>query len=153
MNITEDYVSFETAKLLKENGFNEELDMVYSEYGVLHKIFDLEYYNATYEFDTISNSHYNNVTKNKYDFFATAPTIQMTLKWLRENHDIYIIAEPHSHNGSHADTHVCTYWYNGNFYRPYEEQFPQYHKLFGKVWQTQEEAYDEVIRYCLEYLI
>ena len=59
--ITEDYVSFEIAKLLKEKGFNEITSKAYP-------VFENEEY--------------------KYDI--PCPTHQMIMKWLREEYDLYI---------------------------------------------------------------
>ena len=41
--ITEDYVSFETAKLLKEKGFDEDIDLWYDENGemFIHPKYDI----------------------------------------------------------------------------------------------------------------
>ena len=69
--ITEDYVSFETAKLLKEKGFDESTSMVYMSYGDLCKL---------NRYDSIRNSNYNDITKNYFEY--TAPTLQMAMKWL-----------------------------------------------------------------------
>ena len=79
--ITEDYVSFETAKLLKEKGFNELCCQKYDGDGDL------------------SSNHvgYINDEKPCDDFCALAPTLQMTMKWLRKAHNIYIYATPWYH--------------------------------------------------------
>lgn len=69
--ITEDYVSFETAKLLKEKGFNEPCYSSYKK-GVL----SLDSY-------TMSNTEFN---KNA----ISAPTLQMAMKWLRDEKNIHI---------------------------------------------------------------
>jgi len=62
--ITEDYVSFEIAKLLKEKGFNEKCYMYWDEVTNIMEIAD-EYapFLSTY---------------------IPAPTLQMAMKWLRE---------------------------------------------------------------------
>ena len=65
--ITEDYVSFETAKLLKEKGFD----------GIVIKSYD----NYTLEF--LPHCAKNNGQTN-------APTLQMAMKWLREVHKIEV---------------------------------------------------------------
>ena len=65
--ITEDYVSFETAKLLKEKGFDGVVQLHYNNLG--GKIFSS-----------------NPITKN----CIKAPTLQMAMKWLREVHNIDI---------------------------------------------------------------
>lgn len=69
--ITEDYVSFETAKLLKEKGFKEECLTRYDSKGN----FVEEEYKFNWNFQTVDTS---------------APTLQMTMKWLREVYNIHI---------------------------------------------------------------
>lgn len=78
--ITEDYVSFETAKLLKEKGFDE-------------------YYPLWYNLDkpTEGPLFYKEIGwygHNSYDYngrrIVSAPTLQMAMKWLREVHNIVI---------------------------------------------------------------
>ena len=69
--ITEDYVSFETAKLLKEKGFNEEV---------------ISYYDTGGQGYFISPRECNIGTGSVY----AAPTIQMAMKWLREIHKTFI---------------------------------------------------------------
>lgn len=69
--ITEDYVSFETAKLLKEKGFTENCLMRYNKAGGLVE----ESYKFNWNFQTIDYS---------------APTLQMVMKWLREMHNLSI---------------------------------------------------------------
>lgn len=61
--ITEDYVSFGVAKLLKEKGFNEPCHKAYNYEGCLCTGF----------------------TYGPY-----APTLQMAVKWLREKHNLAI---------------------------------------------------------------
>ena len=79
MRIEEDYVTFETAKLLREKGFNEST------------------YNTYYQFDdgSVYMHHYNfslpNSENDKNEW--SCPTLQMTLKWLREVHGIFITIE------------------------------------------------------------
>ena len=80
--ITEDYVSYEVAKLLKEKGFDESTSMVYMSYGDLCKC---------NRYDSIRNSNYNDITKNYFEY--TAPTLQMAMKWLREVHNLFICIE------------------------------------------------------------
>lgn len=74
--ITEDYVSFETAKLLKEKGFDEETHGYYPIKG-----------DATGRLFANSSSEYNH---NHSQVQISAPTLQMTMKWLREVHNITI---------------------------------------------------------------
>ena len=74
--ITEDYVSFETAKLLKEKGFNWNTDKQYN----LDKIV----------------SEYNITDRSRYpERYLDAPTLQMAMKWLREVHNVFISIQQH----------------------------------------------------------
>ena len=69
--ITEDYVSYETAQLLKEKGFDEGCRAIYEE-GILRINTLCEYHNS------------------ELSSYVCAPTHQMALKWLREVHHYYI---------------------------------------------------------------
>ena len=74
--ILEDYVSFETAKLLKEHGFNEYCEMFYIKphEGYMQNKKKLDWRNS----------------ELRKDMTCTCPTIQMAMKWLREEHGIDI---------------------------------------------------------------
>lgn len=78
--ITEDYVSFETAKLLKEKGFDCACKVWYSEYT---SQFGGEKYTSI-EFDN------HNRFEENYKFICYAPTLQMAMKWLDEVHNIKV---------------------------------------------------------------
>lgn len=71
--ITEDYVSFETAKLLKEKGFD---------------VYTYTYYEDE---DNPNISLYGSkaINWNKTEFISK-PTLQMAMKWLRKEHQIGI---------------------------------------------------------------
>jgi len=69
----EDYVSFEVAKLLKEKGFNCPCKVVYSPKGIIKHYLKEEVY-----------AH--NLKGHK----KLCPTHQMAMKWLRENHNVFI---------------------------------------------------------------
>ena len=68
--ITEDYVSFETAKLLKENGFKGECSRFYIPNG-----YGRWKYGHHYDFDISER--------------IECPTLQMAMKWLREVYNIH----------------------------------------------------------------
>lgn len=77
--ITEDYVSFETAKLLKEKGFNERLLTFYiTDEAKKEGCFQL----MAFTDDKIDNNH--------SDHCYLAPTLQMARKWLREVHNLNV---------------------------------------------------------------
>lgn len=79
--ITEDYVSFETAKLLKEKGFDEPTYRAYFETIKEHEL----------SFDVgRNNSQWEKINKEDGIFNCSAPTLQMAMKWLREVHNIAI---------------------------------------------------------------
>lgn len=124
--ITEDYVSFETAKLLKEKGFNEECYLHYSSNG------KTQYWNYQSPVDGIP-----------------APTLQMAMKWLREVHNLFIQVTivPHTTVTIEQDYYVfavCKDRRNLAFIR---SDHP--HDCYS----TYEEACETAIKYCLENLI
>jgi len=69
--ITEDYVSFEIAKLLKDKGFDEFTFSDYNENGI---------------------AQFNEVETRVAKGYQR-PTLQMAMKWLREMHHIFITIE------------------------------------------------------------
>ena len=71
--ITEDYVSFETAKLLKEKGFDMPLNYFYNSDG--RKCYATSY-------------NWNQTAGDFQDY--SCPTLQMAMKWLREEKDVQI---------------------------------------------------------------
>lgn len=70
--ITEDYVSFEVAKLLKEKGFDEDCYTFYE-----------------YDSKELYREERIPCCNSRSDDYA-APTLQMAMKWLREVHNIFI---------------------------------------------------------------
>lgn len=78
--ITEDYVSFETAKFLKEKGFNEPCFAYY--YIMPHKTV------IAYNIDFPKNSDLCLIYANMQ--FGSLPTLQMACKWLREVHNLNV---------------------------------------------------------------
>ena len=79
--INEDYVSFETAKLLKEKGFPQST-------SVCNTVYKPNGY--------ISNNAKSFIAPNYIykDVYVFAPTLQMAMKWLREVHGLHISLEP-----------------------------------------------------------
>ena len=69
--IKEDYVSFETAKLLKEKGFNESCLKQYYNNGELSNV------SIEAKYNTIDNQ-------------VSSPTLQMAMKWFLKKHNIFI---------------------------------------------------------------
>ena len=75
--ITEDFVSFEVAKLLKDKRFDEECWYWYEEDGYFIDS------NDDYGFQSNSD-HISN------DFICSAPTQAVAMKWLREVHNLSV---------------------------------------------------------------
>lgn len=133
--IKEDYVSLETAKLLKEKGFNEPcLSHFWSEENGNN----IEYTDVLFTYTQL------------YDGDILRPTHQMVLKWLREKHKIAI-------NIRIACKKTISYTFDiwdFNIIHPnkfvggtidlIEQQFD---------FKSYEEATEEAINYCLKNLI
>ena len=88
--ITEDFVSFEIAKLLKEKGFDERGLCVYT-------VEEERFYTFG---DWVENSC---LLPN----LISAPTHQMALKWLREVYDLHIIVYPWQADNEEKAIHWC----------------------------------------------
>lgn len=136
--ITEDYVSFETAKLLKENGFEGDTSCYYTKDNSKRWVYQ----------------HYHDFDKKDR---IECPTIQMAMKWLREVHEIFIeipiysIAKP-----------VLYRWNafkNGRLVT--DEEKPKTSNCIIKgddnnptvYYYKYEESCEAAIKYCLENLI
>lgn len=122
--ITEDYVSFETAKLLKEKGFDETVRCFYD---IRTEIFCD---------DCVK-------TKNSYTESIAAPTLQRAMKWLREKY--YIHADPIK-QGNYKD---CSEYYTWIVARM--GIIHRNSTVADKL--SYEEACEAAIKYCLENLI
>lgn len=131
--ITEDYVSLETAKLLKEKGFDCASKVWYSEYT---SQFGGKKYTSI-EFD-----NHNEFNEN-YKFICSAPTLQIAMKWLREVHKLEVTPFHEVFQGS-------SWWYlierntSLSLITEYEED-----AIYG----SYEQAAEAGIKYCLENLI
>ena len=129
--ITEDYISFEIAKLLKEKGFDVNAinfwHIVPLETG---NVIDLEKVLC----GDINEPEY---TEDYYPMI----TLQMTMKWLREEHNIAIVVTPSMFWGK----------YNASIYKK-DNDYP-----IGfdgdSLCPSHEEACEAAIKYCLENLI
>lgn len=84
----EQLVSFETAKLAKEKGFDWECHSYYHILDV-YEAQDVKYDKLKY------NSQADNWHRSVYsDNYWSAPTQSFLQKWLREEHDIHTVIEP-----------------------------------------------------------
>lgn len=137
--ITEDYVTFEIAKLLKEKGFNEETEYVYSNNGKLLRL-------CHFGIKDLTNTDCNDYHTWQFPIegvtsIISSPTLQMAMKWLREVHHIHIRLchttdesykyEIYPRKGEYIG---CCFW-DKSFYETYEK------------------AAEVALKYCLEKLI
>ena len=126
--ITEDYVSFEVAKLLKEKGFD---------------IYVSSFYDVEGEFNR-KEADWNWNIGSRY----SAPTLQMAMKWLRRVHNLHCA----------VDYDFVLGWYcqitslKETVEYDYEEM-KHYHPEKDNGFSSPEEACEEAIKYCLENLI
>ena len=127
--ITEDYVSFETAKLLKEKGFDWECLGTYS--------------TGDKELSISSECPYSNDLND--DMFIAAPTLQMEMKYLRDVHNLVIQIE------------FIDYLEHGEVWLYCITERKTIKQLTGRdedfTEHSYEQACEEAIKYCLEDLI
>lgn len=132
-NINEDYVSFETAKLLKKKGFDS--DDCFAFYNGKGEIKFLQTFSDIADYDEKTS--------------IVCPTLQMAMKWLREVYNVIpiILTGDNRHDGV-----TIYYWFridtikNGRWkdavYREDEIEYPTY-----------EQACEAAIKYCLKNLV
>lgn len=149
--ITEDYVSFEVAKLLKEKGFPQEYDKFNA------NVYNEEDYEREYEVqrmvlqtELVKSGTLCNYPAGISGPKCYAPTYEEVLEWLRENYNIYIMVEPHSFVQNKAVNYEANYWFKGHYYESYSTKN---HPLEGKVWDKYKDATNAIIDYCITTLI
>ena len=124
--IKEAYCSFEVATILKEKGFNESCYSCYVEKEISH----YDYSSTNYEL---------------IDGVISCPTLQMAMKWLREEKNTLIVIEPHDYDyiNEKSKSFSWSLWAGDNYYEHIESKdYPSY-----------EEAIEAGLKYCLENLI
>lgn len=128
MEITEDYVHFDTAKLLKQKGF-----------AVPVRTF----YNPKYRGEKVSNGtaliNYN-ADPQDGSVLCSSPTLQMAMKYIRVKYGILAIIQPKTC----YDGVVVYYWV-----------YYQNGKLFAvnNYSETYEKCEEDFIKYCLINII
>lgn len=135
--ITEDYVSYETSLLLKEKGFDSDCNAVY----------DLERPKSCADGKLYFN--FDNKNPNRFQDLCAAPTLHMTMKWLRKVH--------HKYCDIRYD--IDLYWFfhiielkELKEYFDYSE-LKYYHTENETGFNSYEEACEAAIKYCLMNLI
>lgn len=137
--ITEDYVSFENAKLLKEKGFDKDINSRFSPHFA---------YNSVGRFSGPS-----------WDTEYNAPTLQMAMKWLREVHNCIITCwwEFENYVDGKPDFSNIVWSYNIAIpkYNSARKGNGDYFDMDSERenYLTYEEACEAAIKYCLENLI
>lgn len=132
--ITEDYVSFETAKLLKEKGFDERCICYYNTESLNKFGYPV--------FDSIDMPLSNSdLEQSDHDYVCySAPTLQMAMKWLREEKYIFV------------ELSVDTMIKSAITWRLFE--FPSLVMMPYEGWAyNYEDACEAAIKYCLKNLI
>lgn len=133
MITTEDYVSFENAKLLKEKGFDENTPVNYfvgddKPRGCM--VGEMIYHKRLEE-----DTH-----------LIACPTLQMAMKWLREEKKLNCITDVSFNQNRNGKTEYCfSVWENKPPYELLRES--------SQTFNTYEEACETAIKYCLENLI
>lgn len=134
--ISEDYVSFETAKLFKDKGFQQIQDNC--GYFTTEMIYSINVDdNGEHHF-----AHQYPAGVYNKDKYIAAPTLQMAMKWLREVHNINIDIVP--------------IWNQKRFEYQVFVITPENAKhcyIDDELYLGYEQACDVAIRYCLENLI
>ena len=126
--ITEDFCSFEVAKLLKKKGFDELCIFKYNSEGVRMK--------AGVAIDEWQNSELD-------DDECSCVSLQMAMKWLRGKHNIFIQISA-----------VLQDQPFGLYYRPSIQDYHAYARYDNfNEYVTYEEAVEAAIKYSLKNLI
>lgn len=129
--ITEDYVSFETAKLLKEKGFDEPVLKFYDHKG---KVAELYY-----------RPQNKSITGDTYK----CPTLQMAMKWLRKKHNLYVTSVP---NGIGEQIFYPLIYKNYDEYGWIVLSSSLRNGFQDTEFSSPEEACEAAIKYCLKNL-
>jgi len=126
--ITEDYISFETAKLLKEKGFDEPC----FRYAESKKIYESGAWMVA------------NVTGGAVGI----PTLQMARKWIKENYNRHIEVRITNHSISDMVNVIKYYWiiFDAKTARWMDESTIYKTGVFD----TEEQAYENAMRHILE---
>ena len=143
--ITEDYISFEIAKLLKEKGFNEPCNAVYRKTLKDNKFIDEPDFHIT----TFIKSNSELLESGFKDIvFCSAPSLALVMKWLREVYNLFVSINiiPHT-----TVTMEQKYFFFVIFKDRRRYNFPLDYTT--EFYQTPEEACEAAIKYCLEKLI
>lgn len=134
--ITEDYVSFETAKLLKEIGFDGVSTIMYKENGKMC-------------------INPKSVVSWRLKYWYPCLTLQMAMKWLREKYNLFIEIQCYG-CGADKEAHFEFSFVVSEFMQ-FDNKICTTVGLKEKKAKSQHNTYEEAceaaIKYCLEHLI
>lgn len=125
-SLCEDYVSFETAKLLKEKGFDEKCHMCWDEVT-----------------KTMESADEYATNSELLATYISAPTLYVAMKWLRKVHEIFI--RPNI-SFLYPIRYYCEIFCYGDNLKTQQD-------VTTENFESPEEACEAAIKYCLENLI
>jgi hypothetical protein len=137
--ITEDYVSLEVAKLLKEKGFDEPCRLYYDKYHGYVPVFVEDSKLTEYGYKELVRNDQNNIS----DFIASAPSLYVAMKWLREACAIEISIACFKLDSYRYDIYAI----NSSYFRRQIIEFN------SDEFCSYGEAVEAALKYCLKNLI
>jgi len=141
MEITEDYVSFEVAKLLKEKGFYQDF---FNEITPVWKLNGNKEELAFYGDDNYPC---------EWEEWYSAPTLHMACKWLRKEHNLYVSPTYRCFCGSKKNDKPYYKWEDRVLILPSGNQVhPQIYGIH-EYYETYEGAIEAACLYVLKNLI
>lgn len=138
----DEIVSFETAMLLKEKGFNEPCSYFYED----NELYKLAYYHGDGTGFVRNNSPINDRLLCE-EMQCTAPTQSLAQKWLREDRNITFNANPHSNDGKIVYV-VTIKVISNNKYIDFNVMMDTSNKAI--MFDTYEDAIESNLKYCLK---
>ena len=135
-------VSFETAMLLIEKGFNEPCCHFYED----NDLYKLAYYQGDGTGFVCNNSPISDRLSCE-EMQCTAPTQSLSQKWLRETHHITFNANPHSNNGEIV--YIVTIKVISNK-KHVDFNVMMDTRSKATMFETYEDAIEEGLKYCLK---
>jgi hypothetical protein len=130
----EQIVSFETAKLAKEKGFDVPIMQMLQVYHITTGKIDMY----------LTSNRVSNWNDNKYVEICSAPTQSLLQKWLREVHNIHIIVFLNSEKQYFSDVYQ-------NFQLPVDSE--ELHSLLsGRVYKSYEDALEAALQEALNLI-
>jgi hypothetical protein len=157
------YVDFNTAKLLKEKGFNEECSFIYSAMegqenellpvnSSINHIIEFNKKGLKFFDDSRGDkTRINQTIKNSYaKKTITAPEQHIVIEWLRVNHDIWVCINPKREIINNTNE----MWYDAEVWKLETDEIKLYGwKELAAPSKTPQEAYSKAFDYVLKQLI